>query len=126
MFRGTNLRPEIFEIIDFVDGLVVDCKIVDSFGFGDLSVDLSLANAGKSRFTVVRLRPSATRDPKTPQIRQKGHAVRLVEYARNHEVLESGDTVDSKLYCQHFSILDFSMIRTDPMSRSLINKKSIS
>ena len=32
---------------------------------------------------MVRPGPSARRDAKTPQIRQKGHVVRLVEYERN-------------------------------------------
>ena len=30
VFRGTNVRPEIFEKIDYVDELVVDNKMVDS------------------------------------------------------------------------------------------------
>ena len=34
VFRGTNVRPEIFEKIDYVDGLVVDNKMVDSSKVG--------------------------------------------------------------------------------------------
>ena len=30
MSGGTNLRPEIFEIIDYIDEFVVDNKMVDS------------------------------------------------------------------------------------------------
>ena len=29
VFRGTTVRPEIFEIIDYVNGLIVDSKIVE-------------------------------------------------------------------------------------------------
>ena len=34
MFRGTNVRPEIFDIIDFVDKLVGDNKMVNSWKVG--------------------------------------------------------------------------------------------
>jgi len=47
-----------------------------------------------SRVTVVRLGPSVRRDAKTQQIRQKGHAVRLVEYARNRASRGTGKRLD--------------------------------
>jgi hypothetical protein len=46
-------------------------------------------------FTVVRPGPSARRDAKTPQIRQKGHVVRLVEYERNRASRGTGKRSDS-------------------------------
>ena len=36
VFRGTNVRPYIFKIIDYVDRLVVDNKMVDSWKVGCL------------------------------------------------------------------------------------------
>ena len=47
-----------------------------------------------SRVTVVRPGPSARRDAKTQQIRQEGHAVRLVEYARNRASRGTGKRRD--------------------------------
>ena len=47
-----------------------------------------------SWFTVVRPGPSARRDTKTPQIRQKGHVVRLVEYERNRASRGTGKRLD--------------------------------
>ena len=54
-----------------------------------------LSMAKRAKFTVVRLRPSARTDPKTPKICQKCHAVCLVEYARNCASRSTGKRRDN-------------------------------